>query len=307
MSDLSSAVASADAPDERPVTVVAVHGNGGGAHRFSLVGPQMPPGVELRAVTLPGFADVPADPNLRSLRQYALLLGQLVETIPRPRVLLGHGIGGSIALEVAQVVGGPELDGLILHSPVGAHLDTRWFPQLMAFPGIRDLGRQLFASPLLRPIWRNMLFSGAVPRAYTDRFFDEYGMCSVFGQMFDLITPEWFARLRDVSVPTTILWGAADSVLTVDQLQEFKRLLLDAYEVRVVGWGHFPMAEAPRSYADEVATIAQALAGLSAKQATAAADAAAKAKAEAEARAADAERSEIAKQNATIASWKKEE
>jgi pimeloyl-ACP methyl ester carboxylesterase len=243
---------------------------------------------------------------LRSLRQYALLLGQLVESIPRPRVLLGHGIGGSIALELAQVVDGPELDGLILHAPVGAHLDTRWFPQLMAFPGIRDLGRQLFASPLLRPFFRNMLFSGAVPRAYTDQFFDEYVACSAFGQMFDLITPEWFARLHDVSVPTTILWGAADSVLTVDQLQEFKRLLQDAYEVRIVGWGHFPMAEAPRSYADEVGTIAQALAGLAAKQASDAADAAAKVKALADARAEEAARAEAAKQNATIASWKKE-
>jgi pimeloyl-ACP methyl ester carboxylesterase len=306
MSAPSVAVASADAPDESPVTVVAVHGNGGGAHRFSLVGPQMPSGVELRAVTLPGFAVVPADPSLRSLRQYALLLGQLVESIPRPRVMLGHGIGGSIALELAQVLDGPELDGLILHSPVGAHLDTRWFPQLMAFPGIRELGRQLFASPLLRPIWRNMLFSGAVPRAYTDRFFDEYGTCSVFGQMFDLITPEWFARLRNVSVPTAILWGAGDSVLIVDQLQEFKRLLPDALAVRIVGWGHFPMAEAPRTYADEVATIAHALAGLASRQASDAAESAAKAKAVADARAEEAARAEAAEQNATIASWKKE-
>ena len=96
MSDPSVAVASADAPDESPVSVVAVHGNGGGSHRFSLVGPQMPPGVELRAVTMPGFAAAPADPSLRSLRQYALLLGQLVESIPRPRVLLERGIGGSV-------------------------------------------------------------------------------------------------------------------------------------------------------------------------------------------------------------------
>jgi pimeloyl-ACP methyl ester carboxylesterase len=261
----------------------------------------------MRAVTLPGFADVPADPRLLTMRHYALLLGQLVESVPRPRVLLGHGIGGSIALELTQVPDGPELDGLILHSPVGANLDTRLFPQLMAFPGARELGRQLFASPLLRPIIRSLMFSSAVPRAYSDRFFDEYGTCSVFGQMFDLITPEWFARLHDITTPTAILWGAGDSVLTVDQLQEFKRLLLDAFEVRIVGWGHFPMAEAPRSYADEVATIAQALVGIAAKQATAADEAAAKAKAEAQARADDAALADVRKHNETVASWAKKE
>src|SRR5687768_8164295 len=48
-------------PDGRVVTLVAVHGNGGGAHRFARVAPLMPPDVSMTAVTLPGFAAVPAD------------------------------------------------------------------------------------------------------------------------------------------------------------------------------------------------------------------------------------------------------
>jgi alpha-beta hydrolase superfamily lysophospholipase len=94
---------------------------------------------------------------LRTLRDYAGHLAASVEQQPRPRVVLGHGIGGSIALELAQEYAS-SIDGLILHAPVGARLDRRWFPQLMAVPGARELGRRLFASrvgrspsPAVRP------------------------------------------------------------------------------------------------------------------------------------------------------------
>ena len=309
MSDASVNVVATDmpsgeTPSEETITIVAVHGNGGGAHRFSLVGPLLPPGVRLHAVTLPGFASAPADPSLHTLADFARRLAQMVEEQPRPRVLLGHGIGGSIALQLAQVPL-PELDGLILHAPVGAHLDTRWFPWLMSWPGIRELGQRLFASRELRPFFRWLLFTGAVPRTYSDRFFDEYATCTVFGQMFDVITPEWFASLRPVDLPSAILWGAADQVLTIDQLQAFRKLLPDALLARIVGWGHFPMAEAPRSYADEVAVLARALVAVSKKRTAEADEAAAKAKEQADAQAAAAERAEAERHNAALSTWGK--
>jgi pimeloyl-ACP methyl ester carboxylesterase len=302
----TAATTSPKTPPDAPISIVAVHGNGGGAHRFSLVAPQLPPGFELRAVTLPGFAAVPRDPRLVTIADYARRLAEMVEEIPRPRVLLGHGIGGSIAFELAQH-GDVALDGLILHAPVGANLDTRWFPMLMSLPGMRGLGQGLFASGALRWFFRSIMFSNAVPRAYSDQFFDEYGTCSVFGEMFDLITFDWFASLRPISMPSAILWGAAEKVLTVDQLGEFKKLMPDAFTVRVVGWGHFPMAEAPRSYADEVAAISQALVAKSRVIQAAADESAAKARAEADARVHAAELAEVKRHNEALASWGKPE
>lgn len=240
------------------ITVVAVHGNGGGAHRFSLVTPEMLPGVVLHPITLPGFAAEPPDPALVTIQDYARCLGEFVAGVPRPRVVLGHGIGGSIALQLAQAPL-PVLDGLILHAPVGANLDTRWFPFLMTLPGMRELGRRAYASTILRPLLRWMTFSGTVSRSYADQFFDEYGQCSVFGQMFDIITSAWFQRMQPVSVPSALVWGEAERVLGVEQVSEFRELLPDALVVTVPGWGHFPMAESPRSYADEISTLAQAL------------------------------------------------
>ena len=244
--------------DDRVVTLVAVHGNGGGAHRFAWVVPLMPADVSLAAVTLPGFAAVPADPALRSLADFAGCLARLVEPLPRPRIILGHGIGGSIALELVQRHA-DLVDGLILHAPVGARLDRRIFPKLMATPGARSLGRRLFASRLLRPIVRRMLFSRTVPAHYLDRFFEEYRQCSAFSQMFDLITPAWFQGLRPTELSSALLWGEDERLLSVDQLTDYQALLPCAVARRVPGWGHFPMIERPEEYAAEIASLARSL------------------------------------------------
>ena len=41
------------------------------------------------------------------------------------------------------------------------------------------------------------------------RFFGEYRTCSVFGQMFDLITPGWFRGLGPTDLPAALRWGEA--------------------------------------------------------------------------------------------------
>jgi pimeloyl-ACP methyl ester carboxylesterase len=244
----------------RIVTLVAVHGNGGGAHRFSRVAPLMPSDVSLVAVTLPGFAAVPADRSLRSLADFANHLATLIVEQPRPRIVLGHGIGGSIALDLLQRHA-DLLDGVILHAPVGTRLDRRIFPRVMAIPGARTLGRYVFASRILRPCFRRLLFSRAVPPDFLDRFFEEYRQCSVFSQMFDLITPAWFRGLRPAELPAALLWGEAERLLAVDQVADYQALLPHATIRRVPGWGHFPMIEQPREYAAEIAALARTLAG----------------------------------------------
>ena len=218
----------------------------------------MPADVSLVAVTLPGFANVPADPSLRSLTDFAARLASLVAPRPRPRIILGHGIGGSVALELVQRQA-DLVDGLILHAPVGTRLDRRLFPRLMAIPGARSPGRRLFASRPLRPILRRLLFSRAVPPQYVNRFFEEYRECSGFSQMFDQITPTWFRSLRTVELPSALLWGEAERLLAVDQIDDYRALLPQATPRRVPGWGHFPMVERPDEYAAEISRLARML------------------------------------------------
>lgn len=235
------------------VHVLAVHGNGGGGERFGRLIRRMPPGIVLDPVTLPGFGGRPADPAVQTMEEHGALLVREIEALPRPRVALGHGIGGSLLLAALQQP--VALDGLILHAPVGASLDTRALPRLMRVPGATAATRRAIAARPLRPLLRRRLFDPTVPREVTDTFFDGYAGCASFDLMFRIITPEWFASLRPVDVPAEIVWGERDGVLDPRQAAAFRRIVPGARERIVPGWGHFPMIDEPDAYVALVSAI----------------------------------------------------
>lgn len=249
--------------------IVAVHGNGGGASRFARMAAHAPADVQLDAVTLPGFSTVPRDPALRSLADYADRLGEMMRdginsagagaATAGQTVLLGHGIGGSIALDL--VSRRPELvDGLILHAPVGARLDTRLFPRIMSSPAVRALVKRVISSRLPRPLLRRIFFPHGAPKDVLDTFFDEYRHCAAFGDMFDLINRRWFDGVQPVrGVPAVLLWGADDRVLRSGQADDFRVKVPEAETVVRHGWDHFPMIEQPDKYADEIVALGRRL------------------------------------------------
>ncbi len=244
------------------ISVIAVHGNGGGGFRFERAKPFFPDDVNFVAPTLPGFAGEARDLSLQSVADYARVLHGFVEAEPSPRILLGTGVGGSFVLDYLQHYR-VHIDGVMLHAPVGTRLDTRLFPKLMKLPGMRKLGQLTFSSGLTRPVFRRLLFKEPLPDAYVNRFFEEYARCSVFGQMFDIITPEWFASLKPPEPPITasLVWGEKERILQVDQLEDYKALLPGADVVVVPEWDHFPMVEQPEDFARVVTEFARAAVG----------------------------------------------
>jgi pimeloyl-ACP methyl ester carboxylesterase len=238
--------------------LLALHGNGGGGFRYELTKPHFPKDVLFLTPTLPGFAAIPKEPNFTTLRDYAQYVVKLLEQMPRPRVLLGHGIGGSIAMELVQKHA-DRIDGLILHAPVGTKLDQRLFPQLMRPRWMRKLAQNMIADPLFRPIWKRMFFSKPVPNDYLHRFFAEYRTCQVFGDMFDLITTDWFVHLKPQPVKTILLWGEKERILKHTQVNDYQKLFPKATVHLEQDWDHFPMIEQPRAYAQIIQELAEVL------------------------------------------------
>lgn len=248
------------ADDKRgAITVIAVHGNGGGASRWSLLPRPLAPDVALRAVTLPGFEGRPLPAGPVTMATFTDALLDAVRTAPRPRVVLGHGIGGSIALD-ALGDAPDDADGIVLHAPVGARLDSRRFPRVMAAPMVRRAVRLGISSLPARLVGRAVLFRSA-PRGTADRFLREYRRCAAFEPMFDLLTADWFARLRPVDLPGLLLWGSRDRVVDADHLPDFQRLVRRATWHVEPGWGHFPMLDDPDRYAAVVARLARGVVG----------------------------------------------
>jgi pimeloyl-ACP methyl ester carboxylesterase len=240
------------------LTLIALHGNGGGGFRFERMKPFIPQEVRFLAPTLPGFAEVDLNPNLKSLRDYAFRLREIIGSETKPIVLLAHGIGGSIALEFLQHFE-KDIFGLILHAPVGTRLETRLFPKLMKPMVVRHFGQWLFSSRLARPIFKRLLFTKPVPKDYLTRFFEEYRRCKVFAQMFDIINSTWFNALKPVHTPTILLWGENERVLTADQAADYQKILLQSRIELVSNWDHFPMVEQPEDYTQKVIALAEAL------------------------------------------------
>ncbi len=243
------------------ISVIAVHGNGGGGFRWERLPLPLAEGlgpnderVELHGLTLPGFQGTTLPSGTISMSTFTDAIVAEAEACSRPRVLLGHGIGGALALDA--VAHHPDLvDGLILHAPVGANLDERWFPKVMSTPVVRRFAKAAVSSPITQALAGPRLFHDAPP-AYGRRFLAEYARAEGFEVMFDLLTAEWFDALPETSVPTTILWGDRDRVLQPSQADDLAGRLTHSNRRIVEGWGHYPMIEQPRSYAEVVSEIA---------------------------------------------------
>lgn len=239
------------------LTVVAVHGNGGGAFRWDLMPSPMADDVTLHPCRLPGFEGRPLPTGPIDISTFTDSLASTLSAIDRPRVILGHGIGGAIGLDVAA--NRPELvEGLILHAPVAVNLDERLFPRIMSAPPVRAAAKWLISSKGMQLVAGQFLFKGA-PRPYVRQFLAEYRRADAFAVMFDLLTAEWFDSLPPVAAPTAILWGENDRVLDVSQAADLEARLQSSTSMIVPAWGHYPMIEQPDSYAATIAEVSRTL------------------------------------------------
>lgn len=243
---------------DEPITVLAIHGNGGGAFRFSLV-PELSGcrPITLQPMTLPGFQGRPLPVGPVDMSTFTDAVRKALAGIEGRKVLLGHGIGGSIALDV--VANDPDAaDGLILLSPVGVKLDERLFPRIMANPRIRRAAKAIISSTVMQATAGRFLFRGA-PRPFAKRFLAEYGNAEAFEIMFDLLDAAWFDGLPPVRVPVAIVWGAKDRVLDVSHVEAYEQAIPDTRRIIRAQWGHYPMIEQPEDFAAAVAEIASDL------------------------------------------------
>jgi pimeloyl-ACP methyl ester carboxylesterase len=242
------------------LTIIAIHGNGGGAFRFKAMLPFVPPDIRFKPITLPGFAEIPPDPRIKTMRDYADYLRTVITEESRPLVALGTGIGGALLLEYIQH-DADTLDGIILHSPVGTRLNQRWFAQVMNPPLLRKCGQRMITSPLLRPLLKRLFFvdSKRIPAQSLNRFFEAYQQAAAFSQMFDIITPAWYNELKPVNIPSALLWGGRERVFNVRHVEDYQKLLPNSTVRIVPGWKHFPMVEEPESYTREVIELVRGL------------------------------------------------
>ena len=242
-------------------SITAIHGNGGGGFRFDLVRPLFPDNVNFHNPSLPGFDCNKKHTKKLTIKEYADWLADYISDIPRPNILMGHGLGGVFILEFLQKYS-YLVDGVILHSIVGANLNKRIFPKLMKLPKVAFLIKNLIASPAFRPIISRKFFQNKIDSNYEKLFFEAFGKCEVFENMFQIINYSWFRSLSKIHLPTIFLWGEKDWILTPNEINELQSLFQNSSKLIISDWDHFPMIDKPESYVSHITRIAKDLATL---------------------------------------------
>jgi pimeloyl-ACP methyl ester carboxylesterase len=211
----------------------------------------------------PGFEDRPSAPDFDAFVD--VLLGQAQAL--KPRLALGTGIGGLILL-CLRSLGGLAQTPVYLHAPVLWGLERRWMPRLVRLGPLRRLLPPLFAARWYQRRFVKKQFVTELDEAAAASFFDGYARCSAFGDLFDWLRPALLRQLeqrfeahREQLEHITVWWGSRDRVVTPAELTiTLDRLGVQWPLVMFDDWAHYPMMEAPHSFARALDAALQSVA-----------------------------------------------
>ncbi len=211
---------------------IFIHGSGGGIETWERQEPRF---EGCLTVSLPGH---PAGAPLRSVGGYAEWIGSAIRDLPGPNVLVGHSLGGAIALQVA--LNEPELvAGLVIISS-GPRIRV---PDTLAAAARRDVDAE--ARRLLRKGWHGIdeqtldQEAERVARVGGETLALDYEACDA-----------WDAtdRLLEIAVPTLVMVGDRDELTPPRLSEELVTGIPGAILTRIPDAAHWLMKEQPQTF-----------------------------------------------------------
>lgn len=238
-------------------TLLLVHGLGDlASDTWRELIPDLAADYHVLAVDLPGFGRSEKRNALYSPAAYAAYLRWVVDRFaPGPLVLVGHSLGGAVALRYAADyprnlqrlvlvdVAGILHRNVVTRNLLEPDLGQRW-PQIPggALERIDDwLGGLVVHLPEL-PLDLDQILASEMLRT---RFLagDPARIAAVA-----LVQADFSRSLRQIATPAVILWGAEDPVTPLRTGLLLEALLPQARLQVIAGAGHVPMAEQPRLF-----------------------------------------------------------
>jgi pimeloyl-ACP methyl ester carboxylesterase len=230
--------------------LLLVHGLGGAAWNFSELAPRLS-GRRLLIPDLPGHGGSPPLPATVGLAGFA---DAVAACLPGPVDVLGHSLGGVVALRLAQRW--PELvRRLVLAAPAGITSSTRASELVIALAGLfqpgRRAGRHVRAIArsrrLRRLVFGSFLVSDAdllSPRAVHGLLRGSRLHTDVLGAGLALAADDPRPALDRVRCPVLVLWGARDLQVPLEDGFEYARRLHAPIRV-IADCGHLLVVERP--------------------------------------------------------------
>jgi pimeloyl-ACP methyl ester carboxylesterase len=217
---------------------------------------------EVVAPSAPGFGASPLPPDFDTMYDLVNLFLSVLDVMPPGHVtVIGLSFGGWIAAELA--VARPErLVRLILVDPVGIKLGGREDRDIVHFFNTdpAELNRRAWHDPACRPAGIHALgWQDTISDAMTDqemiglaRNWDSLCLYAWRPHMFNPQLKHWLHR---INVPTLVIWGESDRIVTPEYGRGYAALIPGADFSLIAEAGHHPELEQPERFVAEVAAF----------------------------------------------------
>jgi pimeloyl-ACP methyl ester carboxylesterase len=214
---------------------------------------------EVIAPSHPGFGASPRPPDFDTMYDLVNIYLAVLDSIPSGDItVIGFSFGGWVAAELA--VTRPErLGRLVLVDPVGIKLGGREERDIVHFFNTDpvELNQRSWHDPAHRPAGIYGLgWQATISDAMSDqqmitlaRNWDSLCLYAWRPHMFNPQLKQWLHR---ISVPSKVIWGASDRIVTSDYGRAYAHLIPGAEFVVVDAAGHHPELEQPEAFNDAV-------------------------------------------------------
>jgi pimeloyl-ACP methyl ester carboxylesterase len=204
---------------------------------------------EVTAPSSPGFGNSPRPKDFDTVYDLVHLYLEMLDTLPGDKVaLVGLSFGGWLAAEIA-VLCSHRLAKLVLVDPVGIKISDRETPDILDLfeKSPDEVRRRSWHDPdRFAPDFNAMSDEALVVYARNREALCVYAW---HPYMYNPQLPRWLNRIK---VPTLLVWGASDRVVSPDYGRAYSRLIPGARFELIEGAGHHPEIEQPEMFVERV-------------------------------------------------------
>jgi len=243
--------------------VLLIHGFGASTYSWRMVMPELAQDYRVVALDLYGFgwSERPEDWSRYTRDGQVELILQVMDALGIESAhLVGHSYGGSITMALAADHPDRVRSMVLVNSAAVDYPMNRrkWFSRvgLFNFAYVRGLAlRTGFVERVMgKAYYDDALVTDELIEAYLDRLRVEGAAQGFRGLSRPLPSSQRPRDIRyeELDVPTLLLWGAQDQLITIEVGRYHAALFPDIRFVAIEGAGHAPMEERPDEFVDEV-------------------------------------------------------
>ncbi len=189
--------------------------------------------------THPGFGGTPRPDRLNNVAGLAVLYAALLDDLGLESVtVIGNSVGGWITTEMA-LLGSPRIGGIVLLDAVGIEVEGHPVADVsgLSVPEIQALS---FHDP--KPF---RVDPATIPEAQKAIMAANGAALAVYAGSPAMADPTLLGRLKDIALPTVVLWGESDQIVEPGYGRAYAAAIAGARFELLPATGHMPQMETP--------------------------------------------------------------